>query len=1299
MSLPSSNGRGVLGLALSILAATQVFAQGSWTPPRGIPVPPFGIVEEAPSAPSPWTEPIAGFYYVEPGKPGATDSGNPYGTPGRPRLTIPNTLPAGSVVELRGTYDRGHTSPQGLVVQGTAASPVFIRGASPSLRPRITRPWELSGSHAILENLHFADRDGSTAGSLMILAPTDRVAVRRSEFSGNRNDGGVGVGSWNGQITSYVVLHANSIHDNGDVNASYDQDVHGIWVGARVHHLWVVDNEIYRNSGDGIQINAGSASNQASTHHIYVGRNRSHHNKQTGFWAKQATDVVFSENESFGHRSSDSSMGQGMGYQYASERIWFLFNTVHDCEYGIAVMSDSGLGNGKDSYYVGNVIYDIHHAGSYNPNTAWSNAAFMLAGGVNRYVVHNTLHDVDAGVNVPSSTGFVDVVDNVIAEVTEPQGSHVFIESSGTASRSRVAYDLFSPGARFNWGGARYSSLAALQAGKGQGLGALEAEPLFSDTFGRDYRLLSGSPGVDDGAPHPVYSTFQALYGLDISQDAAGAPRTAGPATDMGAYELGEPGPASPPTLSVDGVSVSEGNTGAVTAAFEVSLSRATSEAVTVAYETVDGTASASSDYLYAEGTLSLTPGVTRQTVAVQVTGDTIPEPDETFFLELSGASGADILSGRGIATIHNDDSASLGVSDVMVTEGDVGTVDAVFVVVASAASPHPVSVSYATQGGSAVAGADFLATSGTLTIPGGSTSGAVVVKVLGDTAVEPDEDFFLVLGNPVGATIDDGTAVATIGNDDDVPPPPPAPPAAGVVHVDGKLTRASCTNYDPATRACGPGTGTAYRTLARGAAGRKAGETVYIRQGTYKEALAPTTSGAPGQPITFRPYGSEKVTITGAALDPAIDLSNRSHVVVEGLTITGVVAWLRGENTHHSVVRNCSFTKATAAGSRGGVKLVRADDNRLLDNTLEDGNDLLMLIDSNRNLVSGNTMRNGRHSLWNVLCGNNNVIRRNDFHNELQKVGQVSDCEGSPSDAPVKLSATKYNLIEDNTFSYTPSSGNASPHSGIQYSAQRGLIRRNRFHDTLGPGIAFEIYSDEAKDNTDNRVYHNVFYNTGFAGIQIAAGSAFSGNVFKNNILFKSIFQATDTRWSWYTEVLKGKPVQLLTARLDGFLFEGNDILGNAPGQLYAVTYGDRAGSNPAPKRLKAWQKSKPTLFKGNLQADPRFVDEAARDFRLAAGSPMIDAGAYLTRTASDGAGTALRVEDPTWFFDGFGISGEAGDLIQLEGQAVTARVRGIDLTSGTLTLDRALTWRAGQGVSLAYSGSGPDVGAFERP
>ncbi len=113
----------------------------------------------------------------------------------------------------------------------------------------------------------------------------------------------------------------------------------------------------------------------------------------------------------------------------------------------------------------------------------------------------------------------------------------------------------------------------------------------------------------------------------------------------------------APPGLTINDVSVAEGNAGSSAATFTVSLSQAqTSQSVTVGFTTSNGTASAGSDYTAAAGTLTFPPGVTTQTVSVAVHGDTLFESNETFVVTLSNAAHATIIDAAGVATIVNDD-------------------------------------------------------------------------------------------------------------------------------------------------------------------------------------------------------------------------------------------------------------------------------------------------------------------------------------------------------------------------------------------------------------------------------------------------------------------------------------------------------------------------------------------------------------------------------------------------------------------------------------------------------------------
>lgn len=247
--------------------------------------------------------------------------------------------------------------------------------------------------------------------------------------------------------------------------------------------------------------------------------------------------------------------------------------------------------------------------------------------------------------------------------------------------------------------------------------------------------------------------------------------------------------PAPVPALSVADATVAEGNSGAPELVFTVTLSAAATGPVMVAYATSNGTASAGSDYTALSGTLAFAAGETSKEVRVQVSGDTAVEANETLTLALSSPSGATIADGTAIGTIANDDIApplpALSVADATVSEGNSGAKDLAFTVSLSAAATGPVTVAYVANNGTATAGSDFTATSGTLTFAAGETSKVVHVQVSGDTAVEGDETLTLTLSSPSGAAIGDGTAIGTITNDDSAPLPTISISDASVVEGD----------------------------------------------------------------------------------------------------------------------------------------------------------------------------------------------------------------------------------------------------------------------------------------------------------------------------------------------------------------------------------------------------------------------------------------------------------------------------------------------------------------------------------
>ena len=111
----------------------------------------------------------------------------------------------------------------------------------------------------------------------------------------------------------------------------------------------------------------------------------------------------------------------------------------------------------------------------------------------------------------------------------------------------------------------------------------------------------------------------------------------------------------------------------------------------------------------------------------------------------------------------------SISVRDVVVVEGNAGTTQATFVVALSGAASQSVSCSFATANGTAIAGSDYIATSGALTFAPGEVEKPVVVLVNGDTVDETQETFFLDISNVQNATVNSSRGTGFI-NDDDGP-------------------------------------------------------------------------------------------------------------------------------------------------------------------------------------------------------------------------------------------------------------------------------------------------------------------------------------------------------------------------------------------------------------------------------------------------------------------------------------------------------------------------------------------------
>lgn len=237
------------------------------------------------------------------------------------------------------------------------------------------------------------------------------------------------------------------------------------------------------------------------------------------------------------------------------------------------------------------------------------------------------------------------------------------------------------------------------------------------------------------------------------------------------------------PDLTIDDVSMTEGDSGTKTFTFTVSLSTTAHSGVTFEILTADGTATdgvggvEDTDYDARQVFLATIPaGQSSYTFDVTIRSDFAIEPDQFFFVNVVNVSGANVVDGQGVGTIQNDDGfGSFSVADFSIAEGDGGTTDGSFTVTRSGGSTGIVSVDYVVTLPGGVGGADSsdvaISTSGTLFFAQGQTSATINGLILGDLTLEPNEIYTVTLSNPQGgATIGDGTATATILNDDSPP-------------------------------------------------------------------------------------------------------------------------------------------------------------------------------------------------------------------------------------------------------------------------------------------------------------------------------------------------------------------------------------------------------------------------------------------------------------------------------------------------------------------------------------------------
>jgi hypothetical protein len=223
------------------------------------------------------------------------------------------------------------------------------------------------------------------------------------------------------------------------------------------------------------------------------------------------------------------------------------------------------------------------------------------------------------------------------------------------------------------------------------------------------------------------------------------------------------------PRFGVGDAEVVEGDEGEALLTFDLTASYPATDVITVPARTavVGMGAEPPGDHTPVDVEVVFGINSTEATVQVPVIGDTLVEADELLLLVLDPPSQGELDDATGVGRILDDDDASLAVDDVALPEGTGGPTGFHFTVSLDQPALEAVTVTATATDGTATAPGDWQAVPVEVTFEPGQTEADVVVSVVGDSDVEADETFTVVLADAVGATIADDEGLGTILDDD----------------------------------------------------------------------------------------------------------------------------------------------------------------------------------------------------------------------------------------------------------------------------------------------------------------------------------------------------------------------------------------------------------------------------------------------------------------------------------------------------------------------------------------------------
>ncbi len=472
------------------------------------------------------------------------------------------------------------------------------------------------------------------------------------------------------------------------------------------------------------------------------------------------------------------------------------------------------------------------------------------------------------------------------------------------------------------------------------------------------------------------------------------------------------------------------------------------------------------------------------------------------------------------------------------------------------------------------------------------------------------------------------------------------------------------------------------WRTLAKASEAAEAGDMVTLLAGDYPGTLRPVNSGSADAPIVFRAEPRRGARLIGSGDDThAVLLDEVSHVRIEGLHLQPEPRrgrWILVRDSEYVRIEDCRLEDA---GGGMPMEIVRSDQVQVLDSIIHryEGGNMFRVNTSNRVLVEGNSISRAGHSPFQFFPERSNrwiVVRGNVFHAAWGR--------------NFEHFSTHDLLFEDNIITNAVNSGRSAD-AQAKCLSERSIFRFNRIFRNWGGPVNGFPYRVRGRDEqtlffTDVRMYNNVLDDNYQYGMFIHSGSDYVQNV----VLTGNVFSRND-RWGGYRQLLlRGGDPETVRAL-------NNVFVADEPGRVGVVQDHDGARS-VSEVQSAGWIAEHGLRYEDNLDVIPGFVDADGYNHALADDSPLRNAGRPFTRAVGAGEGTQLPVEDAWYFYDGFGIEGERGDLIVVGETQQPARVVERDGERGLLTLDRSVEWQDADPVSLPWADEAPDIGVYEH-